>query len=141
MPSLDSQGPTGEKPSELAGVRVLVAEDAWYVARALKALLGDLGMEVVGPAATIFKAERLAAAHMPEVAVIDVNLKGEMAHDLIKQLHDGGVPVIVVSAYAVLPTLTEKAAAILQKPFDGLDLIVALRQAVASRRRADEPRS
>ena len=50
----------------------------------------------------------------------------------------GGVPVVVVSGYAGLPELTEKAIAILQKPFDGLDLIAGFRQAVAPRLRADD---
>jgi DNA-binding response OmpR family regulator len=115
--------------SDLRGVRVLVVEDAWHLATTLKVLLETLGIEVVGPAATIFEAEHLAAARMPEVAVVDLNLKGEMAYGLINQLHDDGVPVIVVSGYAV-PRLTEKAAVILQKPFNGPDLVAALRQAV-----------
>jgi CheY-like chemotaxis protein len=118
-------------------VRVLVVEDAWHVATALKGLLEGLGMQVVGPAATILEAERLAAEQMPEVAVVDVNLKGEMAYGLVDRLHDSGVPVIVVSGYAVLPSLNEKALAlvILQKPFSGPDLVAALRQATRSDRR------
>src|SRR5258705_11685058 len=116
--------------NSLAGVRLLVFEDAWHVATTLKALLETLGMGVVGPAVSIFGAERLAAARMPQVAVVDLNLKGEMAYGLINQLHDGGVPVIVASGYAVLPRLTENAAVILQKPYNGPDLVAALRQAV-----------
>jgi DNA-binding NtrC family response regulator len=119
--------------SDLRGTRVLVAEDVWHLATALKALLESLGMEVVGPADTILEAERLAAARVPEVAVVDLNLKGQMAHGLINQLHDGGVSVIVISGYAVLPELTEKAALILQKPFNGPDLVAALSQVVGSR--------
>ena len=87
--------------SELAGVRVLVVEDIWHVARALKGLLEGLGMEVIGPAATVSEAEEHAAAQMPELALIDINLKGEMAYSLIDHLHDEGVPIIVVSGYAV----------------------------------------
>jgi len=113
-------------------VRVLVVEDAWHVATALKALLETLGMEVVGPAATISEAERLAVAGVPEVAVVDINLKGEMAYGLIDQLIDLGVGVVVVSGYAVLPGLTEKVAAVLQKPFNGPELLATLRRALSS---------
>jgi DNA-binding NtrC family response regulator len=132
--------PNNECPSEidltkLRSVRVLVVEDAWHVATALKGLLQGLGMQVVGPAATILEAERLAAAHTPEVAVVDVNLKGEMAYGLVDQLHDSGVRVIVVSGYAVLPSLREKAMVILQKPFNGRDLVAALQHATKSSRR------
>jgi CheY-like chemotaxis protein len=51
-----------------------------------------------------------------------------MAYDLIDQLHDQGVPVVVVSGYALLPRLTEKVAAVLQKPFNGPELLEALRR-------------
>src|SRR5262245_1520657 len=119
--------------SDLKGVRVLVAEDVWHLATALRALLESLGMEVVGPADSILEADRLAAARMPDVAVVDLNLKGQMAYGLINRLHDKGVSVIVISGYAVLPGLTEKPALTLQKPFNGSDLVAALGQAVRSR--------
>jgi len=64
---------------------------------------------------------------MPLVAVVDVNLKGEMAGGLIEELHDQGVSVVVVSGYAVPPISADKAAAILQKPIDQAQLIAALR--------------
>ena len=128
--------------SELAGVRVLVVEDTWHVARALKGLLEGLGMEVIGPAATVSEAEEHAAAQMPELALIDINLKGEMAYSLIDHLHDEGIPIIVVSGYAVLASLTEKAAAILQKPYQASELIAALHDVVeAGPRIASAPRS
>jgi len=120
--------------SELAGVRVLVVEDTWHVARAMKGLLEGLGMEVIGPAATVSEAEQHAAAQMPELALIDINLKGEMAYGLIDHLHDEHIPIIVLSGYAVLTSLTEKAAAILQKPYQASELIAALHGAVGSTR-------
>jgi CheY-like chemotaxis protein len=116
---------------DLAGVHVLVVEDAWFVATALKDLLESFGIQVVGPAATISDAERLVAAQRPELAVIDVNLKGEMAYDLIDRLCDEGIGVVVVTGYAGLPRLTGKAVVILQKPFDAPDLIAGLRQAMS----------
>ena len=121
--------------SELTGVRVLVVEDTWHVAKAMKNLLEEgLGMEVIGPAATVSEAEQHAAAQMPEVALIDINLKGEMAYGLIDHLHDKDIPIIVVSGYAVLASLTEKAAAILQKPYQASELIAALHGVVGSTR-------
>ena len=71
---------------------------------------------------------------MPQLALIDINLKGAMAYSLIDHLHDEGVPIIVVSGYAVLTSLTEKAAAILQKPYPASDLIAALHGVVGSTR-------
>jgi hypothetical protein len=42
-----------EAESSLKGVHVLVVEDAWHLAKALKSALTEVGMDVAGPAATI----------------------------------------------------------------------------------------
>ena len=130
MSSSDKQHVDGELLS-LRGVRVLVVEDTWHVAKALKSALEEAGMDVSGPAATTAEARRLIGVQMPRVAVVDVNLKREMACSLIEELHDQGVSVVVVSGYALPPVPLEKAAAILQKPFSGSELLASLHRAVA----------
>ena len=127
--SLSSKRVVDQTRASLSGVRVLVVEDAWHVAKALRSALEHVGMDVSGPVATIAEARRLMSEHVPHVAVIDVNLKREMSYDLIEELHDKGVFVVVVSGYA-LPSITG-AAAILQKPFSGSELLAALRGLVA----------
>jgi DNA-binding NtrC family response regulator len=123
---------TGD-PSDLSvlkDVNVLVVEDNWQVAKALECALKQLEMQVSGPASTTSDAKRLLAARMPKVAIVDVNLKREMACDLIVELHDKGVHVIVISGYAIPPIPKKKAAVILQKPFSAEDLLTALRTVV-----------
>jgi DNA-binding NtrC family response regulator len=120
--------------SSLKGVHVLVVEDSWHVAKALKSALEQVGMDVSGPAASIAEARHLIAERMPSVAVVDVNLKREMAYGLIDELHHHGVPVVVVSGYAVPSISADKVAAILQKPFGGPELLTALHGAVAKAR-------
>jgi DNA-binding response OmpR family regulator len=117
-------------PRDLRGVRVLVVEDQWHVANALKLALEAEGMEVSGPVRTTADARRLAREHNPELAVVDINLTGETAHSLIDDLHDRGVRVVVVSGYSVLPRLTERVVAVLQKPVNGPELLAALRRAL-----------
>ena len=129
--SLSSKRQVDQDHPSLKGVRVLVVEDTWHVAKALKSALERLGMDVSGPAATTADARRLVVEQMPLVAVVDVNLKGEMAGGLIEELHDQGISVVVVSGYAVPPVSADKAAAILQKPFSGPELLAALRGIVA----------
>jgi CheY-like chemotaxis protein len=118
-----------QSASELKGLRVLVVEDSWHVANALKSLLEELGVDVAGPAATLQDAERLLEAGEPQVAVVDINLKGEMAYGLIDSLHGRGVRVVVISGYAVPQIAQGKVAAILQKPFSAKSLLAILRQA------------
>jgi CheY-like chemotaxis protein len=122
---------SGADRTELKGVRVLVVEDHWHIANALRSLLVAEGLEVSGPAGTAAAAGQLAARDKPELAVVDINLKGEMAYDLIAQLHDQGVRVVVVSGYALLPRLTEKVVAVLPKPINGTELVAALRRALS----------
>ena len=97
-------------PQGLQGLRVLVAEDSWQVADALKLSLEHIGMVVAGPVATPSEARNLAAEHDPDLAIVDVNLTGEMAYDLMDWLHDRGTPVIVISGYEDLPGSLEKFA-------------------------------
>jgi len=115
--------------AELRGLRVLVVEDSWHVAHALKSLLEELGMVVAGPAATLGDAERLLDACEPDVAIVDINLKGQMAYGLIDRLHGLGVRVVVISGYAVPQIGQGKVAAILQKPFSAKSLLGILRHA------------
>jgi CheY-like chemotaxis protein len=124
MPSTKDRG----EAWELKGLRVLVAEDAWHVAKALTSTLEGAGMVVVGPAASMADAKRLAAEQAPELAVVDINLKGELAYDFVEELHARGVQVVVVTGYAVPPNSVEKAAAVLQKPISDAQLLATLRQ-------------
>ncbi len=93
-------------------------------------------MVVAGPAATLAQAERLLAADDPEVAIVDINLKGEMAYGLIDSLHARGARVVVISGYAVPQIAQGKVAAILQKPFSAKSLLGILRNTAG---RSDTP--
>jgi DNA-binding response OmpR family regulator len=114
----------------LKGVRILVVEDVWHVAKAMKGALELLGMHVVGPTATTAEARRLTAAEKPRLALVDVNLRKEMAFDLIDELHAQGIQVVVVSGYASIPVAKDRLAGHLQKPFSGTELTAALRAVV-----------
>jgi CheY-like chemotaxis protein len=89
---------------------VLVVEDGWQVADSLKLFLEQMGMIVVGPVATPQDARRLAIQCPLELAIVDVNLKGEMAYELMEWLHDRGTPIIVILG---LPRPSRAAEAVL----------------------------
>jgi DNA-binding response OmpR family regulator len=116
----------------LAGKRVLVVEDTWVVAEALQSLLEETGLVVSGPSASVADAERLIREQVPQLAVVDVKLKGETAFDLIDCLHNHGVPVVVITGLGVdtFAALPQKANAIVQKPFSGNELIATLHHLV-----------
>ena len=125
MSFMDLMKTRSEMP-KLKGVQVLVVEDSWQVAQALRSALGVFGMVVLGPVATTADGMELVERHAPELALVDINLKGEKAYDLIEWLDQRHVRFIVASGYAVTTDAVVKAAAILQKPFSGPELRAAL---------------
>ena len=125
-----SKTPSSDGSPSLRGVRVLLVEDGWQVADALQISLEKMGMVVVGPVATTAEAQRLAAEHNPELAVVDINLNGEMAYGLLDWLRGRGTRLIVMSGYEDLPKSLAKFAAILRKPFTPEALSTALQRAM-----------
>jgi DNA-binding response OmpR family regulator len=109
-------------------VRVLIVEDGWQVADALQHSLEKMGMVVVGPVATAAEARGLAADNNPELAVVDINLNGEMAYALVDWLHARGTRLIVMSGYEDLPKSLAKLAVVLRKPFTPEALAAALQR-------------
>lgn len=124
----ESEGARGVTASGLSGIRVLLVEDSWQVADALKLLLEKTGLIVSGPVATAKEAQALVAEHAPQLAIVDVNLKGEMAYALMDWLHQRGIKVLVISGYADLPRPLRKFGAILHKPFTADALLTTLRR-------------
>jgi len=121
-------------PDELKGLRILLVEDAWHVGEALKDALQSLGAEVAGPAATVADAERLLSERAPDVALVDVHLRGgELADGLIDRLNGQDVGVIVISSYEVLPALATKVAGLLRKPFTSPQLLATLQPVIAQK--------
>ena len=58
------------------GRLVLVVEDEFLIALDLELLLRRHGWRVLGPAATVDQALRLLRGETPDVALLDVNLRG-----------------------------------------------------------------
>lgn len=111
----------------LSGLRVLVVEDSWHVATAVQSLLRSYGAEVAGPVASTAEAERLVAERIPDVAIVDINLRGgELAYDLIDKLSDLAVRVVVMSGYSALRQHQDKVAAVLHKPITEAELLAAV---------------
>lgn len=118
------QGIAGNQ--RLAGARVLLAEDSWIIAEAIKEILQQQGAVVAGPAATLAEAHALAKEGGFHAAVCDVNLRGQMATDFILDLARSGVGVVVLSGYAIDPQLRAKVAACLEKPVSEDQLVAAV---------------
>ena len=113
---------------EINGMRVLLVEDTWLVALGLQSILEDVGVAVSGPVATVAEAALLGETGRFDAAVVDMNLRGEMAYDLVDRLNERGIPVVVITGYEVLPSLADKAVTILRKPLRAEALLKTLRR-------------
>ena len=65
-----------ETPSAVAGLKVLVVEDEYYIALSIEMFLEDLGCEVLGPVATIEEALAIVRSEGLDGVLLDANLKG-----------------------------------------------------------------
>src|SRR5262245_16093439 len=116
------------EPARLDGVRILIVEDSWSLATAVQSLRRAWGADVLGPAATTADAMRLISERVPDVALVDINLRNdERADGLVDHLHDRGIRVVVMSGYAEIRLPPEKVAAILPKPVREAELLASLR--------------
>ncbi len=120
-------------PTVFVGVPILVVEDAWHVAEAMKRVLEQLGMNVLGPTATAEEA-RLLISQRPLAALVDVNLKGEMAWDLIDELCEQDIQVVVISGYVQPDAALGRPIVYLQKPFAEAELMAALHAVIGKSR-------
>jgi DNA-binding response OmpR family regulator len=127
--------PNPSESPELKGARILLVEDSWHVGNAIKRLLSALGADVAGPAATILDADRLVAERTPDVAIVDINLRGgERANDLIDRLYKQRIPVVVITGYTAVSLPSGQVEVILQKPVSVEKFLAVLRPIIARQR-------
>jgi len=87
------------RTSKVQGARVLIVEDEYFIADDLARALRDAGAEPVGPVSTVKQAEELVALGELDAAILDLNLRGEMASDFIRRLATAELPCLIVSGY------------------------------------------
>jgi len=114
--------------SDLNGLCVLIVDDSCDVATGVKMLLESWGADILGPVATIAEAEHIISERSPNVAIVDITLRGgEQSHSLIDRLCDKGIRVVVATGDPDVSLPLGKAAVILQKPMKEDSLLASLR--------------
>jgi CheY-like chemotaxis protein len=120
--------------STLHGLRVLVVEDESIVSFLLEDMLSELGCRVIGLASNVRQALAMLAQERPDAAVLDVNLRGELAFPIADRLQSDAVPFLFATGYGA-PGIPERwrQCPVVQKPFRLSELASALEAAVAPR--------
>ena len=117
----------------LAGRRILIVEDEYFLADDLMQILHEHHAEILGPAATIDNALTLINAGEPiDCAVLDVNLRGQAAYPISAALHRRNIPFLFATGYGSAQIPKEFADVVrLEKPFDRTALVAALESILA----------
>jgi DNA-binding response OmpR family regulator len=88
-------------PEDLHGLRVLIVEDEYLLAEALADIARARGAQVIGPASTLGEAIRAVATSWIDLAVLDINLDGEMSFAIADRLDAAGIPYVIATGYGV----------------------------------------
>lgn len=104
-------------PSRLAGYHVLIVEDEYFLAADLAAALGAAGAHVLGPVNSPRAAAAALDARVPDLAILDMNLRGASSLPVAERLQALGVPFLILSGFerTALPD-TLAAAPLCRKP-------------------------
>jgi CheY-like chemotaxis protein len=83
-----------------AGRRVLLAEDEYFIARAIARAFTTSGADILGPANSVEDALTLVvgAEHI-DAAVLDINLQGKMVYPVADALAARGIPFVFATGY------------------------------------------
>ncbi len=118
---------------------VLVVEDDPWIRSLMADLLAGEGYHVI-QAADGASGLAEAAQHDPDVILLDLAMPQKSGLDVLHELKSSkptrDIPVIVVSAYAMLMMGSDarRADGVIQKPFDLADLLSQVENATSKRR-------
>lgn len=117
----------------LAGRRILVVEDEFFVAMAMEEILRSIGCEVVGPVGDLDEALGLVRTEDLDAAILDVDLRGRSVFPAADALRDRGVSFVLATGHEA-SALPEgfRSAPRLRKPFQARELVAAMTRALSA---------
>jgi DNA-binding response OmpR family regulator len=111
----------------LKGQNILIVEDRYLIACQMAEEVTRLGATVVGPSGDVAAANAAMDGVKIDLALLDVNLDGELVYPLAEALQAKGVPFLFLTGYdgELLP-LAWRDSPRLTKPVNGKSLREAL---------------
>ena len=111
-------------------IKVLVVEDEWIVSQEITEILESNNFEVIGQAADAKKALELVSSNPPDVALLDINIKGEIdGIELAKSLRSKfSLAIVFLTAYSDNQSVNRakevNPQSFLVKPFNEKNVII-----------------
>jgi CheY-like chemotaxis protein len=118
----------------LASKQVLVVEDELLVSMLIEDVLVDAGCRVVGPFTNLSDALSAARNEAIDIALLDVNLRGEKVYPVADILTERGIPFVFLSGYGknAIPN-NRPNWRVCSKPFSPNDLTQILTERIRDR--------
>lgn len=85
--------------ASLDGLSILLVEDEYLIALDAEQILKDLGAASVEIAPNLARAKKRAEEGAYDLAILDVNLNGELSYPVAGLLRERGIPVVFASGY------------------------------------------
>ena len=118
-------------PRVLIGKRVLIVEDEGLVALMIEDYMSDFGCTSVGPCSTVAGALNAVRSEVFDLAVLDINLNGEMSYPVADVLTGLGIPFLFVSGYGDIGIPADRPDwKVCPKPFLGNEFAAMLGEAL-----------
>lgn len=109
------------------GLNVMVVEDEAIVSFMIEDMLLDRGCDAVWHASNVSEALSLLGSRKPHLAILDVNLGGELVFPVAEKLESAKIPFVFATGYGRNGILQDWARhPIIHKPYDGNALAQAL---------------
>lgn len=102
---------------DLRGKRVLVVEDDYLIGIMVSDMLMNAGALVIGPARTRDQGLTIARTESLDVAVLDLNLRGESGDQIAAELRRRDIPFVIATSYSEQARAERINAPVLEKPF------------------------
>ncbi|MBB4366202.1 CheY-like chemotaxis protein [Bradyrhizobium sp. CIR48] len=128
--SVSASAPSSRQSAPLAGRRILVVEDEYFLADDIGNALRQLGAEIAGPVGHIEDAvAMLHSGGVLDAAVLDVNIRAAPIFPIARELGARHVPFVFTTGYDKISIEAEfHDVPLWEKPID----IVAMAQNVAT---------
>nr|WP_281362391.1 response regulator [Azospirillum melinis] len=111
----------------MSNLTVLIVEDEPLIAMSLEDALIDQGVACLGPAGSVSAALEMIEAGGFDIALLDVNLRGERVDAVADRLAGAGIPFIFTTGHGAegLPD-AHRTRPVIGKPFRDIDITDAL---------------
>jgi len=115
----------------LEGLRILVAEDEYLLAAQLEDELLAAGCNMLGPYHSVAQALQASREKNFDLALLDVNLHGELIYPVADELRTRGIPIVLLSGYTAT-SLPERFRTLprIAKPHESTVLVREIRRAL-----------